>query len=304
MKNILIIFILLISFNSFGQSDLEEYVERMESVFQERHKQVMEERENFIKYGSLAYRKGNCVCSYEELEEEYRLEEYITQVKRWSQSQANLYRNCGQKTLLEQGKWIIEDFLIFINEDILTKEFDRFGFIPYEYYDIESGELVVLSEEQKAEIAADPIGAVFPYKIKDPFNLNFNVYQDSVLTFELYNGFRQDIPVRTVRLESEPLEPEEITDIRRIVLELIQDYWIENTHYIYICPDMEDRFVYTNGAEIERSADSKGLTAIIYDSDYKNIVTSKEFTLEQALNGEIQVWVDTFNLELRDFDLN
>ena len=144
----------------------------------------------------------------------------------------NIWR---KQSVLEAGKVTIEDFQAFIDEDVLTKEFDRFGFVPYEYYDVEREELVVLSEEQKAEIAADSIGTVFPYKIKNPQDLNFNVYQDSVISFELYNGFRQDIPVRKVMpgYEKSDLEPEEITDIRRICLQLIRDYWIEDTHFIW-----------------------------------------------------------------------
>ncbi len=144
----------------------------------------------------------------------------------------NIWR---EQSVLEAGKITIEDFQTFINEDVLTKEFDRFGFIPYEYYDIEIEELVILSEEQKAEIRADSIGTVFPYKIKNPTELNFNVYADSVISFELYNGFRQDIPVRKVMpgYEKSALEPEEITDIRRICLQLLRDYWIEDTHFIW-----------------------------------------------------------------------
>jgi len=144
----------------------------------------------------------------------------------------NIWR---KQSVLEAGKVTIEDFQTFIDEDLLTKEYDRFGFIPYEYYDIELEEQVILSEEQKAEIRADSIGTVFPYTIKNPKELNFNVYQDSILTFELYNGFRQDIPVRKVMPGSQKseLEPEEITDIRRICLQLIRDYWIEDTHFIW-----------------------------------------------------------------------
>ena len=144
----------------------------------------------------------------------------------------NIWR---KQSVLEAGKVTIEDYQTFIDEDVLTKEYDRFGFIPYEYYDIELEEQVILSEEQKAEIRADSIGTVFPYKIKNPKELNFNVYQDSVLTFELYNGFRQDIPVRKVMpgYQKSDLENEEITDIRRIVLQLIRDYWIEDTHFIW-----------------------------------------------------------------------
>jgi len=144
----------------------------------------------------------------------------------------NIWR---KQSVLEAGKVTIEDYQTFIDEDVLTKEYDRFGFIPYEYYDIEMEEQVILSEEQKAEIRADSIGTVFPYTIKNPKELNFNVYQDSVLSFELYNGFRQDIPVRKVMpgYQKSDLENEEITDIRRIVLQLIRDYWIEDTHFIW-----------------------------------------------------------------------
>jgi gliding motility associated protien GldN len=144
----------------------------------------------------------------------------------------NIWR---KQSVLEAGKITIEDFQTFINEDVLTKEFDRFGFIPYEYYDIEIEELVILSEEQKAEIRADSIGTVFPYLIKNSKELNFNVYADSVISFELYNGFRQDIPVRKVMpgYEKSELDNEEITDIRRICLQLIRDYWIEDTHFIW-----------------------------------------------------------------------
>lgn len=144
----------------------------------------------------------------------------------------NIWR---EQSVLEAGKITIEDFQTFINEDVLTKEFDRFGFIPYEYYDIEIEELVILSEEQKAEIRADSIGTVFPYLIKNSKELNFNVYADSVISFELYNGFRQDIPVRKVMpgYEKSELDNEEITDIRRICLQLIRDYWIEDTHFIW-----------------------------------------------------------------------
>lgn len=144
----------------------------------------------------------------------------------------NIWR---EQSVLEAGKVTIEDFQTFIDEDVLTKEFDRFGFVPYEYYDIEIEELVILSEEQKAEIRADSIGTVFPYIIKNPTTLNFNVYTDSVISFELYNGFRQDIPVRKVMpgYEKSALEPEEIIDIRRICLQLLRDYWIEDTHFIW-----------------------------------------------------------------------
>jgi hypothetical protein len=33
--------------------------------------------------------------------------------------------------------------------------------------------------------------------------------------------------------EKSELEPEEVTDIRRIVLQLLRDYWIEDTHFIW-----------------------------------------------------------------------
>ena len=144
----------------------------------------------------------------------------------------NIWR---KQSVLEAGKITIEDFQTFIDEDILTKEFDRFGFVPYEYYDVENEEIIILSEEQKAEIAADSIGTVFPYIIKNSKELNFNVYQDSVISFELYNGFRQDIPVRKVMpgYDKSELDNEEVTDIRRICLQLIRDYWIEDTHFIW-----------------------------------------------------------------------
>jgi len=132
----------------------------------------------------------------------------------------NIWR---KQSVLEAGKITTEDIQTFINEDVLTKEFDRFGFIPYEYYDIEIEELLILSEEQKAEIRADSIGTVFPYLIKNSKELNFNVYADSVISFELYNGFRQDIPVRKVMpgYEKSELDMKEITDIRRMLNGLI-----------------------------------------------------------------------------------
>ena len=265
-----------------GQKDLEKYVERMEIKFQERHKQVLQDRKNYMLYGELWPRTSSDICSSYELDEEGELFNYMVQVKKMSWNQALLYRNCELMSLTEEGNMKIVDAFWFIEEAISNDK--------------------------------NSINEIFPHTIKD-FGM-FATFTSDQFTYEMFEGFVNG-GVRMILPDGveTPLTQEELSEYFQVIQQILeQHFFVENVDYYYIPLNFEDRFIYKElwgeydeEFLVEEEFAGEGDTEAVGETynhlkDYEfskdgailkfTNGTIKEFTFEEALNGEIQVWLD------------
>jgi hypothetical protein len=350
MKKLLYILILLISFSSIGQTaeidksnlydydvSLEEYAEWMEIKFQERHKQVLEERKNYMLYGELRPRISYNICSSSELDEEQELLNYMVQVKKMSWNQASLYRNCVERILTDEGQnkmmhnyTIIEEAISndknSINKifpfTILKQELPwrstsfTSEIFTYEQYKRRAREWLEASREHKIE---------FEYVLRQIIEEHFFVenvdyyysgleYVDRFIFRKFYGGeeeFPEQININTyvapevvgVDTDGDGLSDGDEVDegLDPNNPDTDGDGFNDGDEYWKWWTDPFDGGDFPYEEEIDRfNNPEKYEEAVMIDTEFSkdgailkyNDGTTKEFTFEEALNGEIQVWLD------------
>ena len=211
MKNIL--FVLIVVFTlSCNQTDqkksVEEIVENMEIKFQERHKQVLEDRKNYMLYGNFVRRSSSYTCSSSEQEEEWSLILYMLEVKKMSMNQANLYRNCMDRIMTQEGM----EKLVDSKEEV---------------------------ERHIAKMMVDDVKPIFPHTIKD-FS-QFTTFTSKIFTYEQFTGFLGNpengyTPVRIVQPDGVEVEltSEEIIEYSLVLAQIVkEDFFVEDVDFYY-----------------------------------------------------------------------
>ena len=135
----------------------------------------------------------------------------------------NLFR---QKQQLEEGKESLKDFELFI-EKKLSAKIDQLGFNPFEDE---------MTTENQAVL--DTADIFFPYIIKGfgKAEAPYTALEDSIFTYQMFKGFMEPDPVRTILPGGEETEltDAEIKDYRFALAELIEtELWVEDVHFYW-----------------------------------------------------------------------
>tara|TARA_B100001564_G_C20646863_1_gene674822 strand:- start:910 stop:1893 length:984 start_codon:yes stop_codon:yes gene_type:complete len=238
MKNITIIFSLILAFSCGDKTSLDYQVNQLEKLFEKRKNQKEKEISDIKKYKYLAEEKYlGCDCTDSELEEDYELYRYLSELKEMSNDEIATYMNCGIRIISDMGRLVV-DYAVHEIGDFISIQYDKYGFNPYE-----------LSDEQAELLAKDTkFQRIFPYKIKG-FGQYYNLTSD-IFTYEMFKGFTNpEGPVRIIQPLgiSEPLSQDVINEYNYVLEQIVEDYiFEEDVHYYIICPSRyeseNDRF--------------------------------------------------------------
>ena len=136
----------------------------------------------------------------------------------------NLFR---ERQVLEPGKDAVRDVGLWI-EEVVSAQLATLPVDPY------SGEEI--PEEYQAVL--DTVDLVFPFTIKgfNDADAPYTQLQEDLFTYEMFQGYMQDPPVRVVLPEGgeTELKEEEIDEYKRALNEyMVEELWVEDKHFYW-----------------------------------------------------------------------
>jgi len=136
----------------------------------------------------------------------------------------NLFR---ERQVLEPGKDAVRDVGLWI-EEVVSAQLATLPVDPY------SGEEI--PEEYQAVL--DTVNLVFPFTIKgfNDADAPYTQLQEDLFTYEMFQGYMQDPPVRVVLPEGgeTELKQEEIDEYKRALNEyMVEELWVEDKHFYW-----------------------------------------------------------------------
>ena len=228
MKNIIIIFALILAYSCGDKTSLDYQVNQLEKLFEKRKNQKEKEIADIKKYKYLAEDKySGCNCTDSERDEDYELFRYLSELKEMPGNEIATYMNCGSRIITEEGRWL-QDNAVEVIEEFISMQYDKYGFNPYE-----------LSDEQTELLTKDTtFQKIFPYTIKD-FRY-YNNFTSDIFTYGMFKGFTNpEGPIRIIQPAGipDPLSQAEIAEYSDVLIQIVEDYiFEENVHYYMSCP--------------------------------------------------------------------